>query len=175
MTRASLNSTVSLNSTMSSTQFVNGTMLTVLSTKGANLGAITVSASYYLSALYQVFYSPQPFGAYLNAVLCPPKGCYTPNGIDLLTKSFWSDPTSWIGGQVPTANQDVSKSLMSTPCLNVILLWEYLGDCERYSMDSNGHRSAAAGMHKDLRETDLPSEFECNYRCYVHRGNLPCE
>ena len=112
MTRGYLNNSVTLNSSMAATQFYNSSMLTILATKGANLVAATVNSNLVRLAHfvygYRVFFLfVQPFGSYLNAVLCPPKGCYTPPPINVINKYYWSDPAAWPGKQLPRANEDV--------------------------------------------------------------------
>ena len=97
MRPASLNNTVTLGSRMGASQYVNNTLTTVLSNFGAHLDADT------------------PFGIDGNAVLCPPHGCYTPPHINILVQSYWSDPTSWVGGKVPALNEDVCE--MISVCL----------------------------------------------------------
>ena len=89
MRPASLNNTVNFFSRMGSSQYVNKTLTTILSNIGADISADV------------------PFGIDGKAVLCPPKGCYTPPTINIITKSYWSDPTSWPSGKLPVAFDDV--------------------------------------------------------------------
>eukprot|EP00607_Mallomonas_marina_P005433 CAMPEP_0182439766 /NCGR_PEP_ID=MMETSP1167-20130531/86632_1 /TAXON_ID=2988 /ORGANISM="Mallomonas Sp, Strain CCMP3275" /LENGTH=3836 /DNA_ID=CAMNT_0024633535 /DNA_START=462 /DNA_END=11972 /DNA_ORIENTATION=- len=73
---------------MAANRYFNNTITTILSTKGANLT------------------TDEPFGLYGYATLCPATGCFTPLMSDELTKSLWSDSSSWAGGKIPLEGED---------------------------------------------------------------------
>ena len=104
MRPASLSSNVTLRSRMGASQFVNNTLKTILSTSAANLGA------------------SEPFGVDIKAVLCPPAGCYTPPHVNILIQSYWSDPSSWLSGQIPRQNEDVRFFITSFPPRSILYL-----------------------------------------------------